>query len=438
MEEAKKARTLAKSGFTRAEKSLSDALKLENLPLSTLDRRFNDLKLKWDICQETHDNYALFSEEIEATEAEGLDGWIDDLSERFSVIEIKADGKRDTHVSKQQASTATAGATPPGLGFSGIVKVEKVKFPSFYGDLRHYPLFKKDFLNQIAPQYKDTQVAFVLKGYLSSEIRASIENCGDDSKKIWERLDMRYGNVQKLVDLILNDIKKLPAGKSDDISTISMIETIETAYQDLVRMNCEMEMSNSTIISEIEKRMPPKMKDEWASLITKGASTTPNAYLSAISTTQRFAALLELLGDWRRKLEYLNASLRAEPSSFQGEAHHLRDAPQIRNRGLDKCWYHDLEGGPNYHPIFKCRAFRSLPVESRIKMMKENKICLVCQEKSCPGGSGDKCQDPRFKCRESGCEGNHHHTLHFTGNEQAASHASMSGNGQTLLLTQNL
>ena len=70
MEEAKKAHTLAKSGFTRAEKSLSDALKLENLPLSTLDRRFNDLKLKWDICQETHDNYALFSEEMEATEAE--------------------------------------------------------------------------------------------------------------------------------------------------------------------------------------------------------------------------------------------------------------------------------------------------------------------------------------------------------------------------------
>ena len=65
---------------------------------------------------------------------------------------------------------------------------------------------------------------------------------------------MRYGNVQKLVDLILSDIKELPVGKGDDMTTISMIQTIETAHQDLVRMNCEIEMSNSTIISEIEKK----------------------------------------------------------------------------------------------------------------------------------------------------------------------------------------
>ena len=145
MEEAKKARTLAKSGFTRAEKALSDALKLENIPLSTLDRRFNDLKSKWDLCQETHDNYAFHSEEMMAAEADGLDGWIDNLSERFSVIEIQTDEKRDAQVSKQQASIAPTGVASAGPSTSGIVKVEKMKLPPFHGDLRHYPLFKKDF-----------------------------------------------------------------------------------------------------------------------------------------------------------------------------------------------------------------------------------------------------------------------------------------------------
>ena len=76
-------------------------------------------------------------------------------------------------------------------------------------------------------------------------------------------------------------------------------------------MNCEIEMSNSTIISEIEKRMPTKMKDEWASLVTKDAATTP-------PTAQRFEELMKLLGDWRRKLEYLNASLRSEPNQLTG------------------------------------------------------------------------------------------------------------------------
>ena len=96
---------------------------MENIPLSTLDRRFNDLKSKWDLCQETHDNYAFYSEEMVAGEAEALDGWIDNLSERFSVIKIQADEKRDAQVSKQQASIAPTGVASAGPSTSGIVKV---------------------------------------------------------------------------------------------------------------------------------------------------------------------------------------------------------------------------------------------------------------------------------------------------------------------------
>ena len=427
MEEAKKARTTAKGRFTRDEKSLSDALKVETLPLATLERRFKDLKSKWDLCQETHDNYALFAGEMEAAEADGLEIWIEELSERFNAIEIIADEMSEVLASKGSLPSAAKEEIKfAELGSSCIVKIEKLKFPTFNGDLRRYPQFKQEFLRHIAPQCSNTQLAIVLKGYLSSDIRVGVENCGEDYNRIWERLDMRYGNVQKLVDLVLNDIKKMPCSESDDISTIAMIETVERAHQDLIRMDAEIEMSNSTIISEVERRMPPKMKDEWAAIVTK----------SAISTSNRFYALLGLLGDWRRKLEYLNDSIRADTSDVHGEAHHLRDTNQSRNQGLDICWYHDLEGANSEHPIFKCRMFKSLSVEARIKLMKENKVCLVCLEKSCPGESGGKCKNPRFKCRKPGCEGKHHHTLHSSGSEEAVLHANDTGMGETLLLTQ--
>ena len=33
---------------------------------------------------------------------------------------------------------------------------------------------------------------------------------GEDIEKIWDRLDRKYGDENKLIDLIMNDIKHLP------------------------------------------------------------------------------------------------------------------------------------------------------------------------------------------------------------------------------------
>ena len=65
---------------------------------------------------------------------------------------------------------------------------------------------------------------------------------------------MKYGNHGQLIDAILEDIAKLPRGEGKN--TLVMINTIEKAYKDLERMNCESEMINGTIISMIERKLP--------------------------------------------------------------------------------------------------------------------------------------------------------------------------------------
>jgi hypothetical protein len=276
-------------------------------------------------------------------------------------------------------------------------------------------------------------LAFVLKSYLISEIRNEVENCGDDCAKIWERLDFRYGNIQKLIDTILNEIKSMPCG-DDAASTIRMINTVEKAHQDLVRLDAEGEMCNSTIISEIELRMPLKLKEEWATLVTK----------KPMDTSQRFVVLLEILGDWRRKLEYMSEDIRSGSSSLKGDIFHIRNESRTQSRPqngtpVNRCWHHESEGIPGEHAIWRCRKFQALPSETKIKLAKESKACLICLMTTCPGSEDqNKCQDRKFKCREPLCEGKHHYLLHDTG-RQEGSCAHTSGddsNGKTLLLTQ--
>ena len=87
-EAAKQKRTIIKGQFTRAEKQLKDLLKLPlNVPLSTIQRRFEDLKSKWNEIQEAHDLYMSQLEEV--TEEE--EKWMDEIIERFDALEIEAD-----------------------------------------------------------------------------------------------------------------------------------------------------------------------------------------------------------------------------------------------------------------------------------------------------------------------------------------------------------
>ena len=48
---------------------------------------------------------------------------------------------------------------------------------------------------------------------------------------MWQRLDEKYGNIDKLVDSILNDVKKL-SRSSNTTDVIKIINTVEKAKRD--------------------------------------------------------------------------------------------------------------------------------------------------------------------------------------------------------------
>ena len=52
-----------------------------------------------------------------------------------------------------------------------IVKIDKMKFQVFDGDMKRYPEFRAEFIKRVQPQCTEYKRAFVLKQHLSESVR---------------------------------------------------------------------------------------------------------------------------------------------------------------------------------------------------------------------------------------------------------------------------
>ena len=273
-------RRAAKGQFTRTEKMLKHSISNpDEIMLSTIERRYQEHISKWLAAQEAHDAYVSIllesSEDVSETEQKE-ELWLDELADRFLQIEVEADKvigklkqstpstvKQETvpmNTTKEVESSAVA-HQPNG------VQLERIKLEEFNGDIRRYPKFKEQFELYVKPLCTQTQLPFVLRSHLMENVQEEVDNVDDDLNTLWERLDKKFGNNSRLIDVILADISKAPKG--DSKNTLIMINTVEKAYRDRSKMNKESEMKNGTILSMIEKKLPEEIRLVWLSTIAE-------------------------------------------------------------------------------------------------------------------------------------------------------------------------
>ena len=81
------------------------------------------------------------------------------------------------------------------------IRLEKLKFEIFDGNRRHYSRFKEGFNKHIKPMYSKEEESFALLSYLVPSVKEEVTYLGEDIEKIWDRLDRKYGDENKLIDL---------------------------------------------------------------------------------------------------------------------------------------------------------------------------------------------------------------------------------------------
>ena len=187
MDAAKKERKEAKRKFTRLQNIILDTLN-SGARCDVIDRRFKELTVKWNEVEKVDDKVItlldndqekvddkvitllgndqekvhdkvitlLDNDQEEAEE----DKWITELSKIFYDLEMEVgeylnnDEKVDANIVKTRNSEKQK---------SSIIKVERMKFQTFNGDIRRFPKFKEEFVKHIQPLCDEEQLAFVLK-----------------------------------------------------------------------------------------------------------------------------------------------------------------------------------------------------------------------------------------------------------------------------------
>ena len=404
MEDAKARRSTAKAQYTRVEKALR---KLVANPLSlqeTIERKFEELRVKWQEVQDCHDRYAPLvttNEEEEEKEEE----WINELCERFEAIEVDADKslqkfkkENPPQIAMLNQATLPQSGNPPdanGAATRGGLQLERLKLEKFNGDLRKYPAFRDGFMKHIAPMCQKSQKAFVLRAHLEEAVKEEVANIEDDLTLLWQRLDAKYGNLRKYTDTILADMSKISQGGSK--AALHLINTVEKAYQDLKRIGLEHEMSNSYIISIIEKKLPEEMRMDWIKSIAEKGE---------VNSAKVFMLMMQFLNRWRNIIEYDESAIRKAPERKVGSTHHA--GPTQPREKSEVCWLH--ENGK--HPVWNCNLFRVMPVEEKISLIKKKNACEACLETNCSGSRDPEECARKFRCKFSGCDKPHNLLIH--------------------------
>ena len=178
------------------------------------------------------------------------------------------------------------------------INVKKLEPPGFGGKQREYANFINDFNRIIVPKYgKDS---YALRQSLSGDALKHIAGCEDNYDKMMARLNRHYGDPRKLVDLVISELKAIKQLSDGDYTGfIEMVYVTETCYLDLKKLNLESEMNSTSIVSLIERVLPPTQKREW--VLIAGATDDKSTL---------FPTLLQYLLRERNALEYMKSDIK--------------------------------------------------------------------------------------------------------------------------------
>jgi len=197
------------------------------------------------------------------------------------------------------------------------LQLEKIKMPSFNGNVRNYPQFKTDFEKQVMPSINSDNAPYVLRSCLGKEPADTVKSGDDDIDAMWKRLDEKYGDPAKVADVIMCAIQNMrPIREGESKKFVELINVIDDGYRDLKRLGLEKEITTTSSVSIIERKLPNDAKREWAKLVSSEHSP--------VDKRDKFPSLLRFLLEQKQAIEYENAELRSSGSlPLRGSLHYL-------------------------------------------------------------------------------------------------------------------
>lgn len=390
---AQQARKVEEIAFRQEVENLETMLDVEvakpNPAVSMLETARAELKKQLEECKRVHGEYIVL---LEAEKASDETAWFANLQRIYLQMSrriCQIVPKKDDEQNKPMKANA--------------LKLERMKLPLFSGNIRDYPRFRAGFVKQVLPEIESGKAAYVLKSCLSGEAFDAVHNIDDNMTKMWKRLDEKYGQPSKLVDVIVYEIKNMKRlADGDDNAFLELVSTVEKGYQDLARIDMEAEISNTGTVSLIEERLPRDIKRAWSREVNKSDSK--------VEQKNKFPYLLQFLQEQRKIIEYESSALRVGEDRIRKSRVNLIDndgrltEEKEVAKGVSRCLVHSSNG----HNTTECRVYQDMAPEAKVQLIKEKRACWSCLK---IGHRSIDCRQ-RKKCNSDGCQKFHHESLH--------------------------
>lgn len=226
IEQAARSRKLEEVAFVQEVENIKELIKSEenkdSPAVNALETSKEDLKRQLEHCKRAHGQYVLLLETEKANEEMSWIVKFQDICARLS--------QRIGELIQQQKDQRSKK--------DGGMKLERMKLPTFDGNLREYPRFKSDFERHIVPELDSNEKAtYVLKSCLTGPPLQDVRNVDCSLSEMWKRLDEKYGQPSKLADIVVLEIKELkPVKEEEDEAFLKLVNTVERGYYDLARI----------------------------------------------------------------------------------------------------------------------------------------------------------------------------------------------------------
>ena len=356
---------------------------------ASLKKCESDLATIFNDCKSLHDD--IIALPLEARYIETEIEWIRKLHAQYSDIASQVEYYSDENLAKQRIKSEQI----------NYLQMEKAKLPTFNADIRNYPRFKSDFMTYVLPTTNRTSAPYILRSCLTGEPLESSKSVDDNLDEMWARLDEKYGDPTKITDVVINAIQNCkPIKEGESRKLLEFITTVEDGYRDLKRLGLQSEITTTSSVSIIERKLPNDIKKEWSKIV---CSTT-------IDKSDKFSNLLTFLLEQRKIIEYETSELRATNQSTEEATNYVSAAAKAtnsegkRSTSPIKCIIHDK----GTHGTSECKVFLAKTVEERKQTLKDKKACWSCLR------TGHRYKDCKRKntCGKNGCIYKHHQTLH--------------------------
>ena len=379
----KRTRTTARGKFTQACNVLTDRLD-NDAPYEVLEPLLAKVNTMYERMEDAHDNYLAVLAEDDA-EVVLANAHLENACKLQSQLFTRVVQAKDTALARQSVPSTS-------------LKVKKLDAPKFGGDMRKFPTFIKDYENYMEPTYGSD--SYALRSCLSGPALDVVAGVDDDYEEMWMRLKLKYGDTERLVDTVLNDLKSIsPVSENDPKMLLTLINTVERCWLDLRKVKLEREMDTSTTISMIEKLLPHTQRREWSLFKQKQMSQDSSPGNS------KFQLLLQFLLSEKHAIEYMNdvsstdthtsGTVNLTSSNVSNSSENFNSLLQLKQaveeltktmssatlnpprRGTKyaaKCWLHNS----STHEISECNNFLALSDQEKVDQLKKHGACYKC------------------------------------------------------------